>query len=159
MSFTPGAASRAAPPDLPVEEPVGWTDVADEPSPGPGLGTFEIHALGPSGAGKTVYMAALYAQMRIRRPSSTFHLRSDFASSSRLNAVYNEIQDIAAGWPNSTTVSAEGEFTACMRSDTGDFEPLRFRYLDYPGGILTNPRGSSMPEVQANLARLRSANA
>jgi hypothetical protein len=27
--------------------------------------------------------------------------------------------DVAAGWPNSTTVSAEWEFTACMRSDTG----------------------------------------
>ena len=73
--------------------------------------------------------------------------------------MYNQILDVDGGWPNSTNVSAEWEFAACVQSEVGDFEPLRFRYLDYPGGILTNPRLAQDPEVQRNIARLRNASA
>ena len=149
----PPAAER--PPDAASALP----SESSGPEPGPGLGTFEIHALGPQGSGKTVFMAALYEQLRIRRAGYMFNLRSDYDSSVRLNAVYNNICDVDAGWPPSTKTSAQWEFTACVRSEVGDFEPLRFRYLDYPGGILTSPRGAQDPNVRENIARLRSANA
>lgn len=121
--------------------------------------TFDVHALGPSGAGKTVFMASLYHRLRIRRPGMAFYLRSDHASSQYLNAVHNTLADVDAQWPDSSQGTHEWEFTTCIQSATGDFEPARFRYLDYPGGVLTNPDATRDASVQDLVGRLRSANA
>lgn len=121
--------------------------------------TFEVHLLGPSGAGKTVYLASLYHRMRIRRPELAFYLKSDYSSSTYLNAVYSRLSDLDAGWPESSQGLHEWEFTTVVQSTVDDYEPLRFRYLDYPGGVLTNPRAAQDPSVQDLVRRLRSASA
>lgn len=121
--------------------------------------TFEIHALGPSGSGKTVFTASLYHRLLIRRPEYSFYLKSDHASSAYLNGVYNQVADADEDWPIASQDVREWNFTTCVQSAAGDFEPLRFRLLDYPGGILTNPRGAQDATVSGLVDRLRSANA
>jgi hypothetical protein len=121
--------------------------------------TFNIHALGPSGSGKTVFMASLYHRLRLRRPELAFYLKSDHDSSLYLNAAYNTISDPSEEWPEASRGINEWNFTACVQSPSGDFEPVHFCYLDYPGGVLTNPRGAEDESIRLLIARLRSANA
>ncbi|SHN53130.1 hypothetical protein SAMN05660350_00463 [Geodermatophilus obscurus] len=120
---------------------------------------FEVHILGPSGSGKTVFLASLFHRLRIRRPELAFYLKSDFDSSSYLNAVYNQVTDLEGGWPPSSQGVHEWNFTTVVQSAVNDFEPLAFRYLDYPGGVLTNPRAAQDESVQALVWRLRAASA
>jgi hypothetical protein len=121
--------------------------------------TFEIHALGPSGSGKTVLMASLYQRLRLRRPELAFYLRSDPDTSVHLNAVFNRIVDPDQEWPEASQGIEAWNFTACVPSPAGDFEPVSFRYLDYPGGVLTDPRGAHDATISALVSSLRSANA
>ncbi len=121
--------------------------------------TYEIHTLGPSGSGKTVFTASLYHRMLIRRPEYSFYLKSDPTSSAYLNGVYNQIADTDEDWPIASQDVREWNFTTCLQSAAGDFEPLRFRFLDYPGGVLTNPRAAQDATVSGLVDRLRSANA
>ncbi len=96
--------------------------------------TFEVHALGPSGAGKTVFMASLYKRLNIKRPGLPFFLKSDFDTGLQLNHTYNEIANPDEKWPLGTQQVMEWSFTACVPTPAGDFEPIRYTYLDYPGG-------------------------
>ncbi|MGH3586181.1 MAG: hypothetical protein ACRDQ0_07630, partial [Pseudonocardia sp.] len=121
--------------------------------------TFEIHALGPSGSGKTVLMASLYQRLRLRRPELAFYLRSDPDTSVHLNAVFNRIVDPDQEWPEASQGIEAWNFTACVPSPAGDFEPVSFRYLDYPGGVLTDPRGAHDATISTLVSSLRSANA
>lgn len=143
----------------PVGAAPATTDIAAQPAVRPEPRTFEIHALGPSGSGKTVFLASLYHRLRIRRPELAFYLKSDHDSSAYLNAVHNRISDLDGGWPEASQGVQEWQFTTCVQSAAGDFEPLRFRYLDYPGGVLTNPRAARDPAIRSLTDRLRSANA
>ena len=119
--------------------------------------TLEIQMLGPSGSGKTVFMSSLYSRLRIRRPEMTFYLRSDIETSLSLNAVYNEVVDPDGNWPPSTMAMKDWDFGVSVPAAEGDIEPLRIRYTDYAGGILTNLRLAADPNVQAAHAKLRSA--
>lgn len=118
-----------------------------------------IHALGPSGSGKTVFMAALYNRLLIRRPNLTFYLKTDPQASLQLNTLYNRIASPTEAWPEASQAVNEWHFRACIPTPTGDFEPLEFVYLDYPGGALTNPRAMDDPAIRSLVDRLRSANA
>lgn len=132
---------------------------AEIPAQDTGPRTITVHALGPSGSGKTVLMAGLYHRLRIRRPELAFYLKSDHASSVHLNAVYNTIADPDAEWPEASRGVQEWLFTTCLQAPAGDFEPLRFRYVDYPGGVLTNPRAAQDETIAGLVEDLRSANA
>ncbi|KAF0957314.1 hypothetical protein [Rhodococcus sp. T7] len=121
--------------------------------------TFYIHALGPSGSGKTVFMASLYNRLRLRRPELAFHLKTDHDNSLHLNTVFNQVANPDEMWPTATQGVHEWRFRARLSSPAGDFEPIEFVYLDYPGGVLTNPRAAGDPAIQELVTRLRSANA
>jgi hypothetical protein len=120
--------------------------------------TFKIHALGPSGAGKTVFMASMYRQLQLRRPETVFSLKTDYTGSLELNAIFNRLANPAETWPESSRTIKEWTFTACVASKEGTFEPLAFTYLDYPGVILTNPQAAEDEKVQDVVMKLRSAN-
>ncbi|GAA3247619.1 hypothetical protein GCM10017691_57070 [Pseudonocardia petroleophila] len=145
--------------ELAAELPGGGRPVAaDSGTPAPGR-AFEIHALGPSGSGKTVLMASLYQRLRLRRPELAFYLRSDPDTSLHLNAVFNRIVDPDQEWPEASQGIEAWNFSACVPSPAGDFEPVSFRYLDYPGGVLTDPRGAHDATISGLVSSLRSANA
>lgn len=121
--------------------------------------SFHIHALGPSGSGKTVFLASLYSRMRIRRPDLAFYLSADHETSLALNAVFNQVASPTESWPEASQSVNEWRFRTRVPSRAGDFEPLEFVYLDYPGGALTNPRAMQDRAIQELVDRLRSANA
>ena len=121
------------------------------------MDTLDVHALGPSGSGKTVFMASTYSRLRLRRKDSAFYVRTDHQSSLNLNAVYNRVVSPGENWPEASQQIHEWKFSVVVPSSTGDLEPLRIRYLDYPGGILTNPQAASDDRIRDLLERLRSA--
>jgi hypothetical protein len=120
--------------------------------------TMKIHALGPSGAGKTVFMASLYRELQLRKPERAFFLKTDHTESLELNAIFNRMANPTESWPESSRAIKEWTFTTCITSNQRSFEPLAFTYLDYPGGILTNPNAMQDERVHELVMNLRSAN-
>lgn len=121
--------------------------------------TINVHALGPSGSGKTVFMAAMYRQLRIKRADADFYLKTDYATSVHMNSVFNAVANPQEEWPASTRVASEWEFGLTVTTPAGDFEPLKMRYLDYPGLILTAPRAAADERYQQVIEELKSAHA
>ena len=121
------------------------------------MNTLEIQMLGPSGAGKTVFMSSLYSRLRLRRPENTFYLRTDIETSLGLNAIYNKVVVPTGAWPVGTQVSRNWDFGVAVPTATDDLEPLRVRYTDYAGGILTESVMAAKVENGQVLQKLRSA--
>lgn len=121
--------------------------------------TYEVHALGPSGAGKTVFMASLYKRLNIKRSELPFYVKSDHSSSLHLNRTYNQLANPDETWPAATRQIMEWSFTACVPTPAGDFEPVQYSYVDYPGAVLTSPRGVDDEVVGPLIARLKQADA
>ncbi len=121
------------------------------------MNTLEIQMLGPSGSGKTVFMSSLYSRLRLRRPENTFYLRADIETSLSLNSIYNTVVDPAGDWPLGTRAVKDWDFGVSVPASVGDLEPLRIRYTDYAGGILTDPRAAVQAANQEALRKLRSA--
>jgi len=119
--------------------------------------TYEVHALGPSGAGKTVFMASLYKRLNIKRSELPFYVKSDYSSGLHLNRTYNQLANPDETWPAGTRQIMEWSFTACVPTPAGDFEPVRYTYVDYPGALLTSPRGLDDEVVGSLIARLKNA--
>lgn len=119
--------------------------------------SFEVHALGPTGAGKTVFMASLYKRLNIKRPKLPFFLKSDHSTGLQLNHTYNQIANLDEEWPSPTQQIMEWNFTVCLPTPAGDFEPVRYTYLDYPGGMLTNPRALEDERIRPLIDQLQSA--
>lgn len=121
--------------------------------------TINVHALGPSGSGKTVFMAAMYRQLRIKRADADFYLKTDYATSVHMNTVFNAVASPQEEWPASTRVANEWEFGLTVTTPAGDFEPLKMKYVDYPGLILTAPRAAEDERYQHVIEQLKSAHA
>ena len=121
--------------------------------------TINVHALGPSGSGKTVFMAAMYRQLRIKRADADFYLKTDYATSVHMNSVFNAVANPQDEWPASTRVANEWEFGLTVTTPAGDFEPLKMKYVDYPGLILTAPRAAEDERYQHVIEQLKSAHA
>ena len=121
--------------------------------------TINVHALGPSGSGKTVFMAAMYRQLRIKGADADFFLKTDHATSVHMNSVFNAVANPQEEWPASTRVANEWEFGLTVTTPAGDFEPLKMKYVDYPGLILTAPRAAEDERYQHVIEQLKSAHA
>jgi hypothetical protein len=122
--------------------------------------TFEVHALGPTGSGKTVFMASLFKSLSIKQPALPFFLRSpDHSTVVHLTRTYNAIANPDELWPPGTQSPMEWRFIACMQTAARDFEPVEYRYVDYPGGWLTDPRAQEDERIQPLVKRLTNANA
>lgn len=143
-----------------VDAPHGGPEKkAKRSTSGGSVRTFEVHALGPAGSGKTVFMASLYKRLNIKRPELPFFLKSEHSAGIQLNRTYNQIANPDETWPVSTRHIMEWNFMACVPTPAGDFEPIRYTYLDYPGGVLTNPRAMEDETIRPLISRLQSADA
>lgn len=134
-------------------------NVAGQRAGGEEVRTYEVHALGPSGAGKTVFMASLYKRLNIKRPELPFYLKSEYSTGLQLNHTYNQLANPDESWPSPTQRPMEWSFTACIPTPSGDFEPIRYTYLDYPGGVLTSQRGVDDEVIGPLIDRLKAADA
>jgi hypothetical protein len=101
---------------------------------------FNVFAMGTRGAGKTAFLAALYHQLSVQDiDGNNFFVELQSNASKRfLVRTYGQLTDPEADWPPGSAVVSEYEFRCCYFM-AGETLPLfRFRYLDFPGGFLTD---------------------
>jgi len=121
--------------------------------------TIRVSALAPYSAGKTLYLASMYRQLSLISRGRSFYLKTDYATSLNLNSTFNTAKDPKAAWPPASRTSNDYQFTVCIPTPQGEYTPLQFNYLDYPGSLLTNPAVMDDPKTQEVIDRLRDAHA
>jgi hypothetical protein len=102
--------------------------------------TYTVVTLGPSAAGKTVYLAALWQTLKVHHPELLCHLSlGDVRMENRLEEVFRQIADPGPDWPPSTTPGdvPEWVFSCKVASPHGQFTAMKVRYIDYAGESLT----------------------
>jgi hypothetical protein len=103
--------------------------------------TYTVVTLGPSGAGKTIYLAALWQSLKVHHPVLKCHLSlEDPVRQHRLDEVFRKIAEPGPEWPPSTTAGdvPEWVFSCKVGSPRGQFTAMRVRYIDYAGEYLTD---------------------
>jgi len=101
--------------------------------------TYKILMLGPSGAGKTVFLASLFKHLMIQGESRFFVEVEDERKRKSLNDIYAKVV-APEGWPraNQYHETSEWTFTCCVKVGISIYPACRFTYLDYAGGRLTD---------------------
>jgi len=105
--------------------------------------TYKVIMLGPSGAGKTVFLAGMYKKLSTQGDEGFF---LEVQEPLRREILQNIYAEVATGdkWPlhnDSSDQSENGEWTfrCCLRiADQSIHTACEFTYLDYAGGKLTD---------------------
>jgi hypothetical protein len=106
--------------------------------------TYKVIMLGPSGAGKTVFLASMHKKLSIQGEEGFFIEVQDPVRRQVLENIYAEV---ATGdkWPMPTDASDQSQsghewtFRCCVRIEDRSIHPAcQFTYLDYAGGKLTD---------------------
>ena len=122
---------------------------------------FKVVALGPRGSGKTLLLASMYHEMRLSGPRG-YWLAAPHAEMVRLSGWFNQVADVEQDWPDGTVAADTREFSfdVCTRGASGTVHTvMRLGYLEYAGGVLTEPRPPGEGFQEELLARIRSADA
>lgn len=100
---------------------------------------YNIITLGPSGAGKTVFLASLFKSLSIQGEHGFFLEVEDSKKQNTLNKIYTEVISGEA-WPRGTRGEVtKWVFTCCVKTqDLSKYPACQFTYLDYAGGLLTD---------------------
>jgi len=100
---------------------------------------YKIITLGPSGAGKTVFLASLFKQLCIPTKEGFFLEISDNEQRKKLNEIYSIIIDKDQDWPSGTRDITQIKFTGYVKNlDLENFPVCQFTYIDYVGGLITD---------------------
>ncbi|NES06278.1 MAG: hypothetical protein F6K22_27770 [Okeania sp. SIO2F4] len=100
---------------------------------------YNIITLGPSGAGKTVFLARLFKQLSTPTSEGFFLEVPNHQQSIELSRIYSEIDEPNISWPSGTRGVTQTTFTCCVRNLAFENFPVcQFTYIDYPGSILTD---------------------
>ncbi|MEV0093691.1 DNA/RNA helicase domain-containing protein [Streptomyces sp. NPDC050738] len=102
--------------------------------------SVSVLVLGPSGAGKTVYLASMFKHLATQEPELGVLLTTSFPVRKELSALYAKVARPGPTWPSSTNTAEAREFIFdCKTRHNGTNHPvLRIRYLDYAGELLTD---------------------
>ena len=100
---------------------------------------YNIITLGPSGAGKTVFLASLFKSLSIQGEHGFFLEVEDFKKKNILNTIYTEITS-GETWPRGTRGEVtKWVFNCCVKTrDLSKYPACQFTYIDYAGGLLTD---------------------
>jgi uncharacterized spore protein YtfJ len=100
---------------------------------------YNIITLGPSGAGKTVFLASLFKTLSIQGEYGFFLEVEDSKKQNLLNKIYTEIIS-GETWPRGTRGDVtEWVFTCCVKTqDLSKHPACQFIYIDYAGRLLTD---------------------
>lgn len=122
---------------------------------------FKIITLGPSGAGKTVFLGSLFKQLSTQGKEGFFLEVADARKIRELNTIYAEVVT-GEKWPSGTRNVTEWTFTCCVKNAELDkYKVCEFTYIDYAGGLLTDVQEDqdifldfqqAVPEADAVLA-------
>ncbi|MEU3256008.1 hypothetical protein [Streptomyces sp. NPDC006997] len=107
--------------------------------------TYTVVTLGPSGAGKTVYLAALWQVLRLQHERLCCYLTlDDPVAERRLHTTYQQVAG-PGEWPLPTDGREfpEWVFSVKVSNQYGQFTAMRVRYIDYAGDRLTDPQEGS----------------
>jgi hypothetical protein len=123
--------------------------------------TFRVVALGPRGSGKTLLLASMYHQMQT--PSGRgYFLTAPYEQVVQLNTWFTQVADTSLDWPAGTTAAETREFTFTVRTKapSGTLHTvMNLGYLEYAGGLLTEPQAPGSTLQTDLLHRVGSANA
>ena len=98
---------------------------------------YNIITLGPSGAGKTVFLASLYKHYSIPKQGGIYLDVQDDNQRRTLNQIYSQVAH-ETSWPRGTTGEVtKWNFTCCVNRLLNKYKVCKFTYLDYAGGLLT----------------------
>ena len=100
---------------------------------------YNIITLGASGAGKTVFLASLFKRFSISGDEGIY-LEVPNGQQKKLNQIYTQVARMKS-WPQGTTKQVtEWCFTCFVKTQNLDKYPVcQFTYIDYAGGLLTEP--------------------
>ncbi|MBL7258696.1 TRAFAC clade GTPase domain-containing protein [Paractinoplanes lichenicola] len=115
----------------------------------PVVPTFKIVALGMRGSGKTVYLASMYDEMMVAADDRSFYLQAEYSDAKILSQWKSEIVDPNRGFPPGTVATQLRKFTFGVRARNRGTPHtiMNLEYVDYAGGLLTDPDdpGSTAP--------------
>ncbi|MFB2836531.1 hypothetical protein [Floridanema evergladense] len=103
------------------------------------MNNYTIITLGPSGAGKTVFLASLFKLLSIQGEHGFFLEVEDAKKQNILNNTYSEVISKET-WPKGTRGEVtKWTFTCCVKAaDLSKHSACQFTYFDYAGGLLTD---------------------
>ena len=122
---------------------------------------FRVVALGPRGSGKTLLLASMFHELRLPGPRG-WYLAAPHHEMLRLSAWFNQVADFEQDWPEGTLAGDTREFTFDVRTRAASgtvHTVMTLGYLEYAGGVLTEPRPPGEGFQEELLTRIRSADA
>jgi hypothetical protein len=139
----------------------GKTALDDAKTQEAAIPAFRIVALGPRGSGKTLLLSSMYHEMRL--PSDRgYYLAAPHHEMLQLSGWFNQVADFDQDWPQGTVAGDTREFTfeVRTRAPSGAVHTvMTLGYLEYAGGVLTEPRPPGEGFQEELLERIRSADA
>jgi hypothetical protein len=128
--------------------------VEDEPP-------FRIVTLGTRGAGKTLFLASMFHELKTPGDRAWW-LRAPADQSRTLNRWFAQVEDTTVDWPRGTTIGETRTFTFEVLTRTPSNKTrtvLRFEYLEYAGGLLTDEQDAGSTAQDELIARIHQADA
>jgi hypothetical protein len=115
--------------------------------------TYTVVVLGSSGAGKTVYLSSLFEKLSIQDETIGFFLESTWEDRQLLTKLFNQIANPNLEWPAGTLAKDTRTFeficSINKQSENNDYaiyQAVKFLYLDYAGGFITDDTGGHLAE-------------
>lgn len=110
-----------------------WTDLRV-------MNTYSVIMVGPSGSGKSVFLASMHELLSTQAEELGFFLELEGEQRKRLNRIYKQLT-IEERWPKATQLKdiSEWIFTCNVQAENLSIYPAcKFVYYDYAGGRLTD---------------------
>jgi hypothetical protein len=130
------------------------------PAPPDEVPQFNVVALGPQGAGKTLLLASMYNRLQTPAGRSYF-LTAPYDQVVLLNKWFSQVADPATDWPYGTATGQTREFTFALTTLVGAavHPVLRLSYLEYAGELLTEPQAPGSTTQADLVGRITAAHA
>ncbi len=119
------------------------------------MDNYKITILGPSGAGKTIFIASLHKMLSTYEDKYGFFLSVDDGDRKVLNQIYTQLGTGKTGESLSTgtTITKELKFEVCVKNRNLDNIPVcQLTYKDYRGGQVTDVNANGEDD-NLNLAK------
>ncbi|NEN87793.1 MAG: WD40 repeat domain-containing protein [Okeania sp. SIO3H1] len=106
---------------------------------------YNIITLGPSGAGKTVFLASLFKKLSTPTKEGFFLEISDNKQRKKLKEIYSKIANTNEEWPIGTRILTRTTFTCYVKDhNLENVEVCKFTYIDYGGGAIISDEDDSV---------------
>jgi hypothetical protein len=116
--------------------------------------TYRILTLGASGSGKTIFLASMFNRLSVQRKGIGFFIQASEDQRKMLVNKFAKVEDPLANWPPGTMADevSKWNFICVINSRKHNYPILKFSYLDYSGGIITDHVGDNIIEEKVNEA-------